>query len=149
MLRELVARHDVPLPPSMVERYLDSGLEEMHRRNTRYGHQASAEEDAEYREAGRPHAEKALRGMLLLEAVRRQEEIKLEAEAVDARIEAIAAENGFPVDDYREFVDSGDGEERERIAYDLLERITYDFLLARAEIEDVPADTDVLDSGKE
>ena len=50
-------------------------------------------------------------------------------------------ENGFEVDRYREFVNSGD--EKERIEYDLLERRTYDFLLSRAEIEAVPADTDV------
>ena len=34
-------------------------------------------------------------------------------------------------------------EEKERIEYDLLERRTYDFLLSRAVLEDVPADTDV------
>lgn len=146
VLRELVARHDVPLPPSMVARYLDSGLEELHRRNARYGHGSTPEEDAQYREAGRPHAEKALRGMLLLEAVRRQEGIKLEPADVDERIEAVARENGFPVDDYRKFVDSGDGTERVRIEYDLLERRTYDFLLSRAAIEAVPAHTDVLES---
>jgi len=33
---------------------------------------------------------------------------------------------------------------RERIEYDLLERRTYDFLLSRAAVEDVPADTEVL-----
>ncbi|MFN2370001.1 MAG: trigger factor, partial [Candidatus Krumholzibacteriia bacterium] len=146
ILRELVARHDVPLPPSMVERYLDSGLEELHRRNARYGREADAGEDARYREAARPHAEQALRGMLLLEAVRRREGIKVEPAEVDERIEAVARENGFPVDDYRKFVDSGDGSERERLAYDLLERRTYDFLLSRAVIEDVSADTDVLES---
>lgn len=146
ILRELVARHDVPLPPAMVERYLDSGLEELHRRNARYGRESGAEEDARYREAGRPHAEQALRGMLLLEAVRRREGIKVEPAEVDERIETVARENGFPVDDYRKFVDSGDGSERERLEYDLLERRTYDFLLSRAVIEDVPADTDVLGS---
>ncbi len=149
VLRELVARNDVPLPPSMVTRYLESGLEEMHRRNERYGHASTPEEDEQYRTAGRPHAEKALRGMLLMEALRRQEGIKVEPADVDERIAAIAAENGFPVDDYRKFVDSGDGAERERIEYDLLERRTYDFLISRAEIEDVPADTDVLESEKE
>jgi trigger factor len=146
VLRELVARHDVPLPPSMLERYLDSSVQELHRRNARYGRQSSAEEDEEYREAAKPHAEKALRGMLLLEAVRRREDIKVTPAEVDEKIDALAAENGFPVDDYRKFVNSGDRKERERIEFDLLERRTYDFLLSRAAIEDVPADTDVLDS---
>ncbi len=139
---ELLKRHEVPLPPSMVDKYLESGLAELHQRNQRMGRANTEQEDGEYRERGRPHAERALRGLLLLEAVRRQEGIKADKEAVDERIAEIAAENGFEVDRYREFVDSG--EERERIEYDLLERRTYDFLLARAAIEDVPADTDVL-----
>ena len=126
----------------MLDKYLESGLTELHQRNLRLGRQNTEQQDAEYREQGRPHAERALRGMLLLEAVRRQEGIKVDRAAVDERIAVIAAENGFEVDRYREFVDSGD--ERERIEFDLLERRTYDLLLARAAVEDVPADTDVL-----
>jgi trigger factor len=139
---ELLKRHEVPLPSSMVDKYLESGLAELHQRNARSGRPNTAQEDTEYREQGRSHAERALRGMLLLEAVRRQEGIKADKEAVDERIAEIAAENGFDIDRYREFVDSGD--EREEIEYDLLERRTFDFLLSRAAIQDVPADTDVL-----
>ena len=138
---ELVQRHDVSLPPSMVARYLASGLEEMHKRNAQLGRPDSENEDKEYLEAGKPHAETALKAMLLLEAVRREEDIKVTSEDVDERIEQVALENGFDVDRYREFVNSG--EDKERIEYDLLERRTYDFLLSRAEIETVPADTDV------
>ncbi len=139
---ELIRRHEVDLPPSMVDKYLDSGLQEMHRRNTQMGRPATADEDSEYLAAGRPHAEKALKGMLLLEAVRIKEEIKVTAEDVDERIGEIATENGFEVDKYRDFVNSGD--EKERLEYDLQERKTYDFLLSRAAIEEVSADTDVL-----
>jgi trigger factor len=138
---ELVARHDVSLPPSMISRYLDSGLEDMHRRNAQMGRPNSGQEDREYLEAGKPHAEKALKAMLLLEAVRQEEGIKVTDQDVDERIEQVALENGFDVDQYREFVNSG--QEKERIEYDLLERRTYDFLLSRAEIAEVPADTDV------
>jgi trigger factor len=139
---ELAKRNDVPLPPSMVEKYLERGVEEMHRRNAQSGAPADPEQDREYREAGRPHAEKALSVMLLLEAVRRQEDIKVEDSDVDERIGEIAREHGYEVDAFREFMKSGD--ERDHLEYDLLERRTYDFLLSRAEIEDVPADTDVL-----
>jgi trigger factor len=137
----LIARHDVPVPPSMLDGYLKSSLEELRQRNARMGRATSPEEEQAYREQGRPHAEKALRGMLLLEAVRRQEDIKVADEDVDARIGEIAAENGFDVEKYREFVNSGD--ERQRLEYDLLERRTYDFLLSRAVFEDVPADTEI------
>jgi len=138
---ELVDRHDVSLPPSMVSRYLASGLEDMHKRNAQLGRPESGEEDREYLEAGKPHAEMALKAMLIFEEVRKKEDIKVTVEDVDERIEELALENGFDVDRYREFVNSGD--EKERIEYDLLERRTYDFLLSRAEIETVPADTDV------
>ena len=105
------------------------------------GRPDSEDEDKEYLEAGKGHAETALKAMLLMEAVRKQEEIKVTAEDVDERIEQMALENGFDVDRYKEFVNSG--EEKERIEYDLQERRTYDFLLTRAEIEEVAADMDV------
>lgn len=139
---ELVRRNEVPLPPSMVQNYLASGLEEFHRRNLRLGRPNTDAEDEQYMTEGRPHAERALKGLLLLEAVRRQEGIKVEPQDVDLRIGQIAVENGFDVDRYREFVNSG--EEKERIEYDLLERRTFEFLLAKAEVASVPAETDVL-----
>jgi trigger factor len=141
ILTTLVERNSFDLPPSMVSNYLDSGVEEMHRRNLQTGRPNTDEEDAEYKEIGKPHAVKALQGMLLLENVRVQEDIKVTAEDVDERIEQIAGENSFDVDRYREFVNSGD--EKQRLEYDLQERRTYDFLLSRAEIETVPADTDI------
>ena len=139
---ELIRRHNVDLPPSMVQKYLESGLQEMHRRNAQFGRPSDPQDDQEYLEAGKPHAEKALRGMLLLEAVRQQNGIQVTAADVDERIEEIAAENGFDVEKYRDFVNSGD--EKERLEYDLQERKTYDFLLSRAVIEEVSADTEVL-----
>jgi trigger factor len=141
ILTSLVGRNSVDLPPSMITSYIDSGIEEMHRRNLQTGRPNTDEEDEQYREMGKPHAETALQGMLLLESVRSQEEIKVTDEDVDERIEQIAGENGFDVDRYREFVNSG--EEKQRLEYDLQERRTYDFLLSRAEIEMVPADTDI------
>jgi trigger factor len=141
-LRGLVMRHELEIPPSMTNRYLESGLKEMHARNAQVGRPNSEEEDAEYRTAGKVHAEKALMGMLVMEAVQKKEDIKVQAEDVEDRITEIAEENGFDVDRYREFVNSG--EEKEKLEYDLLERRTYDFLLSRADIEAVSADTDVL-----
>lgn len=138
---ELIARNEVPLPPSMVSRYLEAGMGDFRARAERMGHQPTAEDEQKYREASRPAAEKDLRGMLLLEAVRRQEEIKVSDEDVDERIVEIATENGFDVDRYRDFVNSGD--EKDRIGYDLAERRAYDFLLSRAVITEVAADADI------
>jgi len=138
---ELIARNEVPLPPSMVSRYLEAGMGDFRARAERMGYQPTAEDEQKYREASRTAAEKDLRGMLLLEAVRKQEEIKVSDEDVEERIVEIATENGFDVDRYREFVNSGD--EKDRIGYDLAERRAYDFLLSRAEITEVAADADI------
>ncbi len=141
ILMALIEGNQLDLPPSMVKNYLESGIEEMHRRNLQSGRPNSEEEDAEYRDAGKPHAVKALKGILLLESIRKQEKIKVTDEDVDERIEVIAGENSFDVDRYREFVNSGD--EKQRLEYDLLERRTYDFLMSRAEVTNVPADTNI------
>ena len=142
VVQELVRRNIVHLPPSMVKKYIASGLEQWKSRNQQLGRSVTPEQEQEYLEASRPHAEKALKGMMLLEAVRQKEEIKVTDKDVDDRIEEIASENGFAVDRYREFVKS-EAKEKERLEFDLLERRTYDFLLSRGEIHQVAADTDV------
>ncbi len=138
---ELTVRNEVPLPPSMVKKFLDAGLEDYQAQQARIGKTMSEEQTREYLDAARPAAEKALKGMLLLEAVRKQEDIKVTPEDVEEKIKEIATENGFDIDRYREFVNSG--EEKDRISYDLAERRTYDFLLSRAEVTEVPADADI------
>ncbi len=132
LLAALVERHDVPVPPSMLEDYLRAGLDELHERNKQLGRESSDEEDAQYREAARPVAERVIRGLFLLESVRRQENIHAEDTEVDDRITLIAAENGFDLEKFRAYVDRG--EERVRIRRELEERKTYDFLLSRAQI---------------
>ena len=110
ILEELIRRNEVEVPPSHGGALPGfQGLEDLHRRNLQTGRPSSERgRDAQYREAGKPHAEKALRAMLLLEAIQPKEEIKVTADDVDERIEEIAAQSGFDVDRYREFVNSGD-----------------------------------------
>ena len=142
ILRELVARNDVPVPPSMLEKYLEAGVDEMRRRSQASGRPVTDEDARSYRESARPHAERALKGMLLLESIQKKEDIKVTEEDVEERIREIATEHGFDVDQYRKFLESGD--EKGRLEYDLLDRRTYDFLLSRAQIEEVAADAEIL-----
>jgi trigger factor len=137
VLNALVERHEVPVPPSMLEDYLRAGLDELHERNKQLGREDSEEEDGQYREAARPVAERVIKGLFLLESVRRQENIRAEEAEVDDRVALIAAENGFDLEKFRAYVDRG--EERARIRRELEERKTYDFLLARAQI--LPAES--------
>jgi trigger factor len=140
ILEQLIAANDVPVPPSMVEAWLQSGLQEQQRRHQHAGRPMTEEEDRHFREVARPVAEHQIKGLFLLESVQRQQNITVTAEELEARIEAIAAEHGFDLDKYRKYLEQG--EEKDRIRQGLLERKTYDFLLSRAEFDQARTDAD-------
>ncbi len=146
IINGLIERHELDVPPSLVEQYVKSGIEELHSRNLQRGLPNSDEDDQKYGELTRPIAERVLKGMFIMEAIRRQENIKVTDEEVDNRITEIATENGFDVDKYREY--AAKGEERSKIVHGLEERKTYDFLLSRAAVTaaDEQPDTDGQDS---
>ncbi len=131
ILDRLLERNPVDLPPALIDDFVESGLGDFHRRNQYQGRPNTAEGDAEYRRQARPAAERALHGMLVLESVQRQEKIEVADADVDERIDEIAATNGFELEQYRAYVNQG--EERRRIAHDLAETRTYDFLKSRAD----------------
>jgi len=133
----LIERNDLAVPPSLVEQYLKSGLEELHGRNAQMSRPVSEEEDERYREVTRPVAERILKGMFIMEAIRRQESLEVTDEEVAERIDQIARENNFDPEKYREWV--AQGSERDRILHGLEERKTFDFLLSRAEMKESEA----------
>jgi trigger factor len=133
----LLAVNDIPVPPSLTAQYLESGLKDLHTQNERHGRPNGSEEDARYRELTRPLAERIIRTIFLLEAVRRQEGLSVTEAEVDARIEEIAREYGFELEKYRAYADQG--AERERISRTLEERRTFDFLISRAVVTEAPA----------
>jgi len=137
LLDRLLERNEIPVPPSLVDQYVEAGLRDLHERNERARRANSEEEDARYRELSRPLAERVVRSIFLLEAVRRQAGIAVGEAEVEARIGEIAREYGFDPDKYREY--AGQGPERERIARALEERRTFDFLLGHAAVTTVPA----------
>ena len=126
----LLERNEIAVPPTMVKEYVESSAEEMKQRAVMYGQQMSDEQLAGYRESARPDAERTLRAMFILEAIRRQENIEVTAEDVTERIEEIAAENGFPAAPYREYLEKNG--ELDRISHELSENKTFDFLKSRA-----------------
>ncbi len=133
----LLAANEIPVPPSLTEQYLEAGLKDLHTQNERHGRPNGPEEDARYRELTRPLAERIIRTIFLLEAVRRQEGLAVTEAEVDARIEEIAREYGFELEKYRAYADQGP--ERERIGRTLEERRAFDFLISRAVITEAPA----------
>jgi len=126
----LLERNPVDVPPSMLEEYLNGMADEMRQRSAMYGRPVTDQELAAYREQGRAGAERTIKAMFVLEAVRRAESIEVRPEDVEERIAEIARENGWPVDQYREYVKQN--REEERIVHELAERRTFDFLTSRA-----------------
>jgi trigger factor len=134
----LVERHDLAVPPSLITQYLDSSVEEMRARSAQYGRATSDEDITRFREGTRPVAERVMKGMFIMEAIRRQEGLTVSEQDVDARIEEIAREHGFDLEKYREF--AARGGERDRIRHAVEERKTFDFLLSRAQIAEAEPD---------
>jgi len=126
----LLERNAVEVPPSMLNDYLDGMADEMRQRSAMYGRPVSDEELAQYRESARAGAERTIKAMFVLEAVRKAEGIEVRPEDIDERIEETAKENGWPVDQYREYVKRN--REEERIGHELAETRTFDFLKSRA-----------------
>jgi len=126
----LIARNTVDLPPSMVQDYVDGTVEEMTQRSKMYGRVPSDQEIAAYREGARPEAERTMKAMFILEAIRDAEKIDVTAEDIEARIEEVAAVNGWPLEQYREYVKKN--KEIDRLAHELAEKRTFEFLTSRA-----------------
>jgi len=127
----LLERNPVEVPPSMLKDYLDGMVDEMRQRSAMYGRPVSDAELEQYREGSRDRAERTIKGMFVLEAVRKAESIEVRPEDVDERIAETAAENGWPLDQYREYVKRN--REEERIGHELAEKRTFDFLKSRAQ----------------
>ncbi len=127
----LVERNPVELPPSLIERYLDSSVEQMKQRSQYMGRPASDDDVKAFRESGRPQAERSLKAMIILESIRRKEDIEVTPEQIEAKIAEIAEKSGFPVDGYREYVkQNGDDE---RIAHEIGDDLIFDLLRTRAD----------------
>lgn len=137
IIDRLLERHDVELPPSLIAQYVAAGLDELHARNQQRGRPNTPEEDEHYRQMTQPVATRVLRGMFIMEAIRKQEGIAASPAEVEARLAEIAHDNGFDLERFRDYaVRQG---EIGRIAHALEERKTYDFLLERAAIETAAA----------
>jgi trigger factor len=130
----LIERNPVDLPPSMVKDYVDGTVEEMKQRSQMYGRVPSDEEAEAYREGAKPEAEKTMKAMFILEAIRDAEKIDVTAEDIEARIEETAAENGWPLEQYREYLKSN--KEIDRLAHELAEKRTFEFLTSRAKYQE-------------
>ena len=89
---QLLATHDFPLPPSMVENELKHMVEDVGASPN-----ASEKSETELREAYRPEAESRVKAALLIAAIAKAENITATPADVTAELEALSRRYGQPV----------------------------------------------------
>lgn len=132
----LLERAEFDVPPGVVERQLHSQLQSMQRQ---YQHQVPEEilqqELARMAEDGRPGAERRVREAFVLEAVAKAKGYEVEAEAVNERMQQLAAAQGMNADKFMQLAEQQGM--RQAITAELLDEKAVDFLVAEAKVEDV------------
>lgn len=129
LVTQIVEAHDFEVPESMMTSYLDQVVADA-RRNTQ--NQEGIDEDA-LREQYQPMATGQIMRHLILDAISEKEDLKVDQEAVDERLEAIAGRGQASVDQVRRlFQENG---RLERIEADLREEKVVEFLVEHADIQ--------------
>jgi trigger factor len=102
LLDKVLASNDFPLPDVLVEREVDSLMDESHQYVARAGLtweqylETSGKTEAELREGFRPEAERRVKTTLLVEAIARKEGVQATPEDVETELSALAAQYGQP-----------------------------------------------------
>jgi trigger factor len=102
LLEKLVAANDFPLPEVLVEREIDSLMNDSRQHVARAGIQwdeylsASGNSEAELRTGYRSEAERRVKTTLLVEAIAKKEGVQATQADVEAELDALAAQYGQP-----------------------------------------------------
>jgi trigger factor len=135
LLDGLLGRFDFPVPPGLVERRLGSRLEMAHREL----HHSFPEDElhaqlGRWREEWRPDAERDVREELVLDAVGVAQRFEASEEAVDARLDELARDQGIDPQRLRKAYEEGGM--REALAASLVRDQAFDWLCEQAEIRE-------------
>lgn len=137
LLDQLLARAEFALPPGLVQRRLAARLDMAHRElEGAMPHEELHRRLDAWRDEWRPSVERELREELLLEAIGEAHGLQPDDEAVSARIDEIAREQG--VDARRLHKSYEEREMRPALAAALLRERALDLVIGRAKIEDAP-----------
>jgi len=102
LLDKVLASNDFPLPDVLIEREVDSLMDESHQYVARAGLtweqylETSGKTEAELREGFRPEAERRVKTTLLVEAIAKKEGVQATQEDVETELSALAAQYGQP-----------------------------------------------------
>lgn len=131
MVKQIVEANHVPVPPALVERYVEQRLQLQRLMSGRPADQASPEDEA-LKEALRPEATEVVQAGLVLEAIAKQEELEVADEALDAEMEQLAKQREVNVARVRsEYEREG---RLDSLRRRLLEDMTLDLLTSKGKI---------------
>jgi trigger factor len=108
LVEDLIGSHDFPLPEVMVERELDSMLQDGAGMAARMGMsfddylKAIGKSEEDLRNESRSEAEKRVKGTLILESIAKAENIQATPADIQEELQSLAAQYGQPVDRIRQ-----------------------------------------------
>ena len=103
LMDALVERTEFELPPGLVERQIESQMEQLKRQFAgQVPEEILRQEIGRMREDGREQAEQRVREMLLIDAIARANDIEATADEVAVRIDELAAQQGVEPEMFRQ-----------------------------------------------
>ena len=137
IVERLLTINEIPVPPSLETRYLDAMLHDaIHQQPgmdpNDHDHQITDEMREKFAEAYRPVAQRAVRKMILVDNLRRQNEVKATDEQLDAKLAELAEEQGTSAEHLRSLVERAGN--LDRLRSDLEEEMVFDLLKEKAKI---------------
>jgi trigger factor len=130
IIDRVIESNPFDVPEAMIENYLSSIIEQDRRRRPNVPDEA--EREREIREHFRGAASRTIKKFLVLEAVRNQEHIAVDAEELDVSIEELSKSGGEKADDVRAYFRHP--ERRRSVENELLDKKAIDFLREKAVI---------------
>ncbi len=140
LMDALIAKNPIEVPETMVDRQLDYMLENARNRLKFQG--LSLEmlgmSEETFRQQYRQAAVKQVQGFLILEAVARQEQLKVAPEEVEGRLQTIAAQANAPLEAVKKHYAGEDA--RAGLIAHLVEEKAIELILEKASVKEVAAD---------
>ena len=141
LLDDLVTRTSFEVPPTMVERQLESQIQQFERQLQGQVPEADLRARiSQMREEGWDEARRRVREALLLESVAKQAELEASEEEIDARLDEMAAGQGVDPKMMRDMAKSQGW--RHAIGAEVVDRKALAHLVEHAEISEVEASED-------
>ncbi len=137
LMTALIERNPIEVPESMVGSQLEYMLGNLRNRMQSQGmslEMLGMNEDS-FKQMYRETAVKQVQGSLLLEAIARQEEIRVEGSEIDGKLQQIAEMSNAPIDEVKKYYAGADA--RKGLTAQILEEKTIEFLFGKSTVEEV------------